>query len=222
MQIATLPVNDNQDQDNTNNVNTKDNLLNVVLYSAKSFIVFGDATKTYKDSLKALGGKYNGRLGVRDGFPGGPAWIFPIHLREKVVEFVTKVNSKSVDLPDPNQMDTVGLPTVIAPIQNKKYQTVRWKVFLPVTGMSVSIKANGTQVMGEVIQTETHNDIVDTAYITINGNTSKLVICNGSWQVAGYMAEHTVFFKTSDQTETVESPQYDHDDTDPYRDIANI
>ena len=204
-------------------------------YTEKSFVVFGDGTKIHKESIKALGGKYNGRLREKPGFPGGPAWIFPQTMKPKVFEFVQKVNEGTVATQQgvPDQGPQGALPTVIVPQKNNKYQTVRWKVFLPIEGMRVTIKANGTQMEGEVLQTETHRDVVDTVYITMGGNTSKLVICNGAWQVWGYMVDHSVFFSdktVSDNTVQNGNNQYkpnyatgtDDDIQDVYRDVAGI
>ena len=47
-------------------------------YSEKSFVLRGD-TRTYKEDIKKLGGKYNSRL------KGGPGWIFPL-VKEAVVK----------------------------------------------------------------------------------------------------------------------------------------
>jgi hypothetical protein len=173
--------------------------LNAANYSDKVFVVFGEATKIHKDSLKALGGKFNGKLKPRPdtGFPGGPAWMFMFERQSPVMEFVNKVNNGTVPTQRtvPTQGPQAALPNVAVPVKNEKFQTVRWKVFIPKEGMSVTIKANGSQLNGTVIQTETHRDVVDTCYILVGETTSKLVICNGGWQVLGYMVDHTVFFK---------------------------
>lgn len=194
--LATVP--DSIGDCNTTNTTTKS--LNMVMYSAKSFIVFGDSTRIHKESLKALGGKYNGRLKVKPGFNGGPGWIYPINLNSKVSEFVNKVNTNvsltQQNIPLQGSSNSCDLPTVIVPVQNKKYQTVKWKVYVPITGMGVTVKADGNEIKGTVLQTETNKDFIDTVYIEIGGNTSKLVICNGKWTVWGYMVEHTVFFET--------------------------
>ncbi len=218
--IATLPTNPNiqdtqmaQTQPMTNMTHTQtitnmtqpitnitqpqgSDLIGIVDYSAKSFIVFGASTKIHKDHLKSLGGKFNGRLGSRTGFGGGAAWIYPIQRKPDVSEFVNQVNSGNISTHQtvPQQGPQGALPTVAIPHQNNMYQSVRWKVFIPRDGMIVTIKANGTQLLGVVIQTETNRNVVDTAYINMDGNTSKLVICNGKWLVWGYMVEHSVFF----------------------------
>lgn len=56
--------------------------VNIVDYSEKAFAVIGD-TKSIKDKLKELGGKFNGRLSC------GPGWIFS----KKRLEAVTKALS---------------------------------------------------------------------------------------------------------------------------------
>ena len=170
-------------------------------YSDKSFVVFGEATRKYITQLKSLGGKFNGKLKEKPGFSGGSAWIFYMKLKPQVTKFINQINTEppqDIHLVQnmQNRQDGQGinLPTVITPMITSNYQNIRWKVFKPSAGMLASIKANGVETTGEVIQIETHKDIVDTAYIRIGENNSKLVICNGKWAVYGYMVDHTVFF----------------------------
>jgi hypothetical protein len=51
--------------------------MEVAEYSPYSLVVTGD-TKKFKDKLKDIGGKYNGKLSV------GPGWIFPKKDLEKL------------------------------------------------------------------------------------------------------------------------------------------
>ena len=218
--IATLPENPNATQ-NSPTINVGENdVLKVADYSPKSFVVFGEATKTYKSQLRDLGGKFNGKLSEKPGFPGGAAWIFYTKNKPGVYDFVNKVNNHEINHHEgvAHQDDEGGLniPTVVAPISNAKYQYIKWKVFKPVAGMKVTIKAGGAAAVGEVIQTESHRDIVDTAYINLNGNTSKLVICNGHWMVWGYTVDHTVLF--SEMEIVKPDPKKDYN----YEDIAGI
>ena len=176
------------------------NALNIIDYSDKSIVVFGEATRTYKGQLKDLGGRFNGRLGERPGFSGGAGWIFPSKNRGPVDQFVTQVNEGNFtqELPDLNNPNTNlpgGLPSAIFPQKlDSVYQTVKWRVYKPKEGMNVVIKAPDQTFEGVVVDLETHKDIVDTAYVSISGQNSKLVICNGKWQVFGYPTEHTVRF----------------------------
>lgn len=75
--------------------------LSIARYSTLSIVVRGD-TKTYKDSLKLLGGKYNPKL------TGGPGWIFPEKNRGSVEEFVFGVNSENskIDKDETKQLDS--------------------------------------------------------------------------------------------------------------------
>jgi len=201
--IATLPTNyldDEQVQagEEPGGVHITEGVMGLVDYTpGKSYIVFGEGTKVHKDHLKSLGGKFNPRLKERPGFAGGPAWIFfSAATKNQVVDFVTKVNNGAFTTQHgiPDQGNQALLPTVATPARNNMFQYVKYKVYKPVTGMSVTIKSNGNKMDGSVIQTDTNGSVVDTAYISIGGNTSKLVICNGKWSVFGYMVEHSVFF----------------------------
>ena len=188
MNIANLPPNPYQDQDEIKLQSVNNPKLNVVVYTEKSLVVYGEATRTYKNDLKNLGGKYNGKLKPREGFEGGPGWIFFSKSRDKVIQFVNQVNTSEVE-------SNEEIPTVVAPVKSSTFQWVKWKVFRPSEGMNLTIKVEGNPIEGKVLQTESHEgNIVDTVYVDIGGKTSKLVICNGSWQVWGYMKDHTIFF----------------------------
>ena len=52
--------------------------MEIIEYSEKAIVVQGDDTRKYKDSLKTLGGKYNGRLRT------GPGWVFPKNMKNKI------------------------------------------------------------------------------------------------------------------------------------------
>ena len=59
-------------------------------YSPKSFVMRGD-TKSYKETLKKLGGKYNSRLKDENSPTGvSPGWIFPKTKKEDVEQFLEK------------------------------------------------------------------------------------------------------------------------------------
>lgn len=60
-------------------------MLKIINYSDKSIAVVGDGTKTHKDSLKELGGKYNPNLS------GGAGWIFSKKATEKVQNFLETI-----------------------------------------------------------------------------------------------------------------------------------
>lgn len=221
--IAMLPINNEQKSPGPSPtfIQTDNPVLNTVDYSDKSFIVFGNATKTYKQQLAELGGKFNMYLKERPGFPGGAGWIFFTKNKGLVYKFLNQVNSgeikhhEAVMHQDINGDNGMNLPTVIAPIKQSNYQYVKWKVFKPSEGMKVTIKAGGVSVEGKVLQVETHNNIVDTAYISLGANTSKLVITNGFWTVHGYMVEHRVHFSSN-------NPETNEDHNEGNDDMVNI
>jgi hypothetical protein len=63
---------------------SKEQILQLVDYSEKAFAVIGD-TKSHKDILKELGGKYNPYLSC------GKGWIFSKKAQEKVEQFVNSI-----------------------------------------------------------------------------------------------------------------------------------
>lgn len=194
----SISFNIEDDSNDSNKNESVEQLLNYEDYSDKSFIVFGPATKTYKEELKILGGRFNGRLKSRDIFEGGPAWIFSSKVKDNVLGFLDKVNngqwSTSQSLPSEND-NTSELPQVIMPKYDSKYQLVKYKIFKPSEGMTVTIKAGDTVMEGTVVKVESHKDVIDTAYVSVSNRTSKLVICNGYWTVWGYNIKHTVRFQ---------------------------
>ena len=79
-------------------------------YSEKSFAVFGN-TKTFKDELKKLGGKFNSNL------KGKAGWIFSNSNKTKVEEFISgcrDVKKEILDEHDNNQINLLStLQTII-------------------------------------------------------------------------------------------------------------
>ena len=57
----------------------------IIDYTEKSIAIFGD-TRSIKDDLKALGGRFNPRLNYNGGKAAG--WIFPIDMRDQIEELL--------------------------------------------------------------------------------------------------------------------------------------
>ena len=165
----------------------KDDLMVVEEYSEKSFVVKGDATRKYKDQLKALGGRFNSRLKI------GKAWIFSKTKQEQVVEFVQKANAGEIS--NTSNFNGTELPTVPRPSASS-YQMIKFKIFKPKEGMNVKMTVNGKTMEGKVLKTEssTRSDAIDTAYLDFGEQTCLGVICRSKWQIYGYAVDHTIFF----------------------------
>ena len=58
-------------------------------YSEKSFVVRGDDTIKFKDTLKEFGGKWNSSL------KDGSGWIFSSIHKEKIEKFIELVNKNT-------------------------------------------------------------------------------------------------------------------------------
>ena len=69
--------------------------LNCSEYSEKAIVVRGESTKTYKENLKTLGGKYNASL------KGGAGWIFSKTSEGKVNKFISSVNKGDISPSSP-------------------------------------------------------------------------------------------------------------------------
>lgn len=169
--------------------------LTLIDYTEKSFIVYGEATKQYIEQLKGLKGRFNGNLKERpdSGFEGGAGWIFRMNRKEEVEQLVDQINSGEYDPNALPGMDGNTLPTIKGS-EDKVYQYVKFKVFIPKEGMKVILKAGGVQREGVVLKTETHNDIVDTVELQFGEDKTLGVIARQAWQVWGYNPKHSLFF----------------------------
>ena len=58
-------------------------------YTDKSFVLFGDDTKKYKDYIKEMGGKWNANLKI------GPGWIFSNNQKDSVLEWLKSRNEST-------------------------------------------------------------------------------------------------------------------------------
>lgn len=61
-------------------------------YTSKSFVITGDDTVSYKESLKKLGGKWNSRLTNKETGQKFGGWIFYNDLRPTVEEWLKHPN----------------------------------------------------------------------------------------------------------------------------------
>lgn len=71
--------------------------IQIMLYSEKSFVAFGNATKEHKELLKEKGGGYNRNLkdGEEERFSG---WIFPLKKKEILLKALEEANIPYEDL----------------------------------------------------------------------------------------------------------------------------
>ena len=173
------------------------NLDNIKLetYSDKSFVVRGEETKLFTLQLQSLGGRWNPSL------TGGKGWIFSNKKIQEVGNWLDDIKRGAIQ---PDDQATVKksreekYKKKISPI-NSNDQLVQWIVFLPRMGMKAILKVDQITVEYEIAKIEQHNNIVDTVHINPIGHKdqiSKLVICNGNWQVWGFANEHTVIFNS--------------------------
>ena len=165
--------------------------MEIVDYSEKSFAVYGD-TKDFKTQLKDFGGRFNRYLKIDGETQMG--WVFSKKRQEEVAEFVLQANAGEIEsnttIPT---LGGTGMPTISNPKTNT-YQFVKFKVYKPHEGQKVQLKVDGKTVDGLVTKTETHNDVVDTAHVEFDGQTSLAVISRGYWAIWGYNAKHSLFF----------------------------
>lgn len=162
--------------------------------TAKSFAVLGD-TRPIKDSLKALGGRFNKRINLDGGEAIG--WTFPNSSRETVENFIEAANNGETPSGVPSLSSGDDLPTVPVP-RDRAYQTLHQKVFRPVEGMSVTLRdsRNATLSQGTVVRTSSTGNVVDTVWIDFGGKTSMGTICWGRWVIFGYtLPNHSLFFQ---------------------------
>ena len=78
-------------------------------YSEKSFAVFGN-TKTFKDELKKLGGKFNSNL------KGKAGWIFSNSNKTKVEEFISGCSDTKKEMLDEHDNNQINLLSTLQTI----------------------------------------------------------------------------------------------------------
>lgn len=170
-------------------------------YSDKSFVARGEGTRLYQGQLIHFGGTWNSRL------RGGGGYIFSNRHLDDVTKWMAQVQAGTVK---PDSADAIrqakeekkvarGIKGgYTAGTIGGKMQLVQWRVFIPRVGQRAQLrvaKATADYVVGKI---EEHDGIFDTVFIHPDGQPekeSKLVICNGHWQVWGYDNEHTIFFQ---------------------------
>jgi len=80
--------------------------MNAEYYSNNSIVVRGDS-KPWKDYLKSLGGKWNGRL------TGGAGWIFSKDKENELMNFIAQANGGLIQ--QPQQTAIIPQPTATTP-----------------------------------------------------------------------------------------------------------
>lgn len=102
-------------------------MLKIIDYSDKSIAVVGEGTKTHKEDLLTLGGKYNRNLS------GGAGWIFSKKATDKVQEFLksigqsTDINSNAEE--ESVSEDSINLTTNFCSSLSRENITEARKVF---------------------------------------------------------------------------------------------
>ena len=122
--------------------------LHLDAYSEKSFVLYGNDTIKYKDTIKQLGGRYNNKLKStldKGGkFKGGPGWIFSNKKQSEIENWITNLCQpktvlspislkKSFILPKtrpalPSQPTTIGKSKVLSPVKSIKRPLKRIEV----------------------------------------------------------------------------------------------
>ncbi len=170
-------------------------------YSEKSFVVRGEATRLYQAQLIKLNGTWNGRL------RGGGGYIFSNKYLDDVSKWLAQVKLGTIQ---PDSKDAVQqakderkskrstAPTVGGIGSNM--QLVQWLVPLPKVGQTMQLKVGSSTaqyVVSRLEQSQKGTTVYDIVYFHPDGQPtqqSKLVVCNGAWQVWGYDNEHIVTF----------------------------
>lgn len=84
--------------------------LEIVDYSEKAIAVFGD-TRTIKDELKSIGGKFNPRLNYNGGKRAG--WVFPKNKREELESMLNNIYTNENEPLILNRQNTNGTDDLI-------------------------------------------------------------------------------------------------------------
>lgn len=179
--------------------------LQLIPYTDKSFAVFGD-TKTWKNNLLNLGGRFNRNLGGNAGF------IFSNKKAEDVQQFINSAAAGQVQpLPDTarvtktNQPRAAQSPGIPLPAQQtqpyqghdgKYYQVVNYTVEYPVQNQGVTIVLGDNNIPYYVKQIENTQLPVDSILIeaTDGSNLARAILVKGVWKVENMTDEHKLDF----------------------------
>lgn len=143
-----------------------------------TFRVVGNSVKLFNNELNTMGGKYD------EGY-----YIFDNASRDRVSRFID------------------GIQTYVSPSNyslnkgNDRYQTVVYTVQKPNNDMKIKLKYGDFKFDYNIVRIKENQGIVDEVYIKStqedgDGSVSKLVICNGKWQVLGFTELHEIEFVT--------------------------
>lgn len=77
-------------------------------YTAKSFVVRGD-TRSYREAIKSMGGKWNSSLTDRETGSKFGAWIFWGEKRKSIEEWIATAVPDSKDLDAENKYDVTDI-----------------------------------------------------------------------------------------------------------------
>jgi hypothetical protein len=113
-------------------------MLQIIKYSDKSFVVTGNCTKTHKETLKFLGGKWNPSL--KNGLCG---WIFSNSHKEKVEKFV----------------DSLGMDSNIIASQTKDDNKNKLEMYLIESGIQINLSKISQLEKQEI--NDCFNNIID-------------------------------------------------------------
>ena len=111
-------------------------------YSELSFAVFGD-TRSVKDELKSMEGKYNPKLGESQK----PGWIFSNKHKQAVEEFISKKPSKKVEIQTNTNVDDIK--PLLSSLINR-IEVLETELALLKTGTNRGETATTTQVQQRV------------------------------------------------------------------------
>jgi hypothetical protein len=84
--------------------NMSENMIYIQDYTAKSFVVRGD-TRSYREAIKSMGGKWNSSLTDRETGNKFGAWIFWGEKRKSIEEWIATAVPDSKDLDTENKYE---------------------------------------------------------------------------------------------------------------------
>lgn len=167
------------------------NILKIEPYTAKTFIVRGGAsdptngTKPFKEALKNLGENTWTLFISRPKHGQGAGWCYRYTDLDKVVEYVSKVNTGQIAKPAPT-IETQRVSWEVAKPQKEQVVLMKYgDNFSQVAKYRVSdLIRNGWMVIGATLYNAADPNDVKT-----------IVIINGHWQVFGLMVPHQMEFQ---------------------------
>ena len=175
------------------------------------FRVIGNSIKLFINELNNMGGKYedgcyifenSSRDRVNRFIEGIQMYISPPSYRHDILsDCVTDTKTEGLSDSSSDEVLKGSNDVMTGEVSDGLYQTVTYKVQRPNKDMKIKLKYGEYKYDYNIVRIKENKGIVDEVLMQNeqevgSESVSKLVICNGKWQVLGFTELHEIEFVT--------------------------